>query len=83
MIDTIASDHSPCPPEGKAGPTPFAGVSGVQTTLSLLLGSNQLSLPEITQLRTAAARLQLGGAAISIAPIGPDPSEVRPVSEQL
>jgi allantoinase len=57
MIDTIASDHSPCPPEEKAGPTPFAGVSGVQTTLSLLLGSNQLSLPEITQLRTAAARL--------------------------
>jgi allantoinase len=57
MIDTIASDHSPCPPERKAGPAPFAGVSGVQTTLSLLLGSNQLSLTEITQWRTAAARL--------------------------
>jgi allantoinase len=56
-IDTIASDHSPCPPEGKAGPTPFAGVSGVQTTLSLLLGSQKLSLAECNRLRTAAARL--------------------------
>jgi allantoinase len=57
MIDTIASDHSPCPPGRKAGPDPFAGISGVQTTLSILLGSNQLTLVEINRLRTAAARL--------------------------
>jgi allantoinase len=55
-IDTIASDHSPCPPEEKEGDAPFAGVSGVQTTLSVLL---TLDLPPtvLDRLRTAAARL--------------------------
>jgi allantoinase len=57
LIDTIGSDHSPCPPERKEGPSPFAGVSGVQTTLSLLLHSGQLSLGRINRLRTAAANL--------------------------
>ena len=55
-IDTIASDHSPCPPEEKEGDAPFAGVSGVQTTLSVLL---TLDLPPavLDRLRTAAAGL--------------------------
>jgi allantoinase len=57
LIDTVASDHSPCPPSGKAGPSPFAGISGVQTTLSLLLTTGSLSLAEISRLRTSAARL--------------------------
>ena len=57
LIDTIASDHSPCPPWGKVGPSPFAGVSGVQTTLSLLLTDGSLSLSEVSRLRTSAARL--------------------------
>jgi allantoinase len=55
-IDTIASDHSPCPPEEKEGDAPFAGVSGVQTTLSVLLAL-VLPLPVLDRLRTAAARL--------------------------
>jgi allantoinase len=56
-IDTIASDHSPCPGSYKEGPVPFAGISGVQTTLSLLLTSHALSLAAVSRLRTAAARL--------------------------
>ena len=55
-IDTIASDHSPCPPEQKEGDAPFAGVSGVQTTLSVLL-SLDLPAAALDRLRTAAARL--------------------------
>lgn len=57
LIDSIASDHSPCPPSHKENDPPFAGISGVQTTLSLLLTSDALSLPELSRLRTEAARL--------------------------
>jgi allantoinase len=57
VIDSVASDHSPCPASYKDGPAPFAGISGVQTTLSLLLTSHALTLPEVSRLRTAAARL--------------------------
>jgi allantoinase len=57
LIDTIASDHSPCPPSGKSGPSPFAGISGVQTTLSLLLTDGSLSVGEISRFRTAAASI--------------------------
>jgi allantoinase len=57
LIDTIASDHSPCPPSGKSGPLPFAGISGVQTTLSVVLTEGTLSVSKISQLRTAAASI--------------------------
>lgn len=56
IIDSVASDHSPCPPSYKERHPPFAGISGVQTTLSLLLTSDALALPELSRLRTAAAR---------------------------
>jgi dihydroorotase-like cyclic amidohydrolase len=59
-IDSVASDHSPCPPALKEGPTPFAGVSGVETTLSVLLSlvsRGLLSLSDIVRLRGAAATL--------------------------
>lgn len=61
-IDVVASDHSPCPPSAKDGPMPFAGVAGVQTTLSLLLadppdGGKPLGLARIAALRAGAARL--------------------------
>jgi len=59
-IDSVASDHSPCPPALKEGPTPFAGVSGVETTLSILLSlvsRGFLSLRDIVRLRCAAAAL--------------------------
>ena len=59
-IDNVASDHSPCPPALKEGPNPFAGVSGVETTLSVLLSlmsRDLLSLRDIVRLRGAAAAL--------------------------
>jgi allantoinase len=56
-IDTIASDHSPCPPQLKEGPTPFAGISGVETALSVLLTTSRLPVGRLSQLRTAAAAL--------------------------
>jgi allantoinase len=56
-IDTVASDHSPCPPALKEGSSPFAGVSGVETALSVLLSLGALSLRDIVRLRGAAAAL--------------------------
>jgi allantoinase len=56
-VDSVASDHSPCPPACKEGPSPFAGVSGVETTLSILLSVGALSLRDIVRLRGAAATL--------------------------
>jgi allantoinase len=56
-IDSVASDHSPCPPALKEGPSPFAGVSGVETTLSVLLSLGLLSLQDIVRLRAAGAAL--------------------------
>jgi allantoinase len=57
LIDTIASDHSPCPPAAKSGPSPFAGIAGVETTLSLLLTEGSLSVSEISRFRTGAASI--------------------------
>ncbi len=57
LVDTVASDHSPCPPEAKAGATPFAGVSGVETGLSVLLSLGDFTLERINRLRTGASRL--------------------------
>lgn len=56
-VDAVASDHSPCPPALKQGTRPFAGVSGVETTLSVLLSLGTLSLRDIVRLRGAAATL--------------------------
>jgi allantoinase len=56
-IHSVASDHSPCPPEEKEGSAPFAGVSGVETSLSILLSLGTLSVADIVRLRTAAAAL--------------------------
>jgi allantoinase len=60
-VDWIASDHSPCPPERRDGPTPWAGIAGVQLTLPVLLDAG-LSPVAIARLTTAAARhLRLAG----------------------
>ncbi len=56
-IDTVASDHSPCPPELKRGPSPWAGLEGLGLTLPLLIASGRLDLPDIVRLTTAAARI--------------------------
>jgi allantoinase len=56
-VHSVASDHSPCPPAEKATDHPFAGVAGVQTSLSVLLSLGSLTLADIVRLRTAAAGL--------------------------
>ena len=61
-IDWVASDHSPSPPELKDGADPWAGISGVQLTLPVLLDRDDLGVVDIARLTTAAARdLRLPG----------------------
>ena len=62
-IDIVASDHSPCPPADKSGPTPWAGIDGVGMALALMLSSvsslarPRLSWPELARLLTGAAEV--------------------------
>jgi allantoinase len=61
-IDWIASDHSPCPPVQRQGPTGWAGIDGVGMTLPLLLSSRLIDPPTVARLTTAAAKhLRLPG----------------------
>jgi allantoinase len=57
MVDCVASDHSPCPPELREGPEPWGGIDGVGMVLPLLLSSGRLAIEEIVSLTTAAARI--------------------------
>jgi allantoinase len=60
-IDWVASDHSPCPPERRVGPAPWAGIAGVQLTLPVLLDAG-IDPIVVARLTTAAARaLRLPG----------------------
>jgi allantoinase len=66
-LDLIASDHSPCSPELKdtgAIWSAWGGISGVQTTLPLLLDEGVhrrgLSLPRLVELLCAAPARRLG-----------------------
>jgi allantoinase len=60
-FDWIASDHSPCPPEQRVAPHTWAGISGVELTIPVLLDAG-LDPVEIARLTTAAARaLRLPG----------------------
>ncbi len=56
-IDTVASDHSPCPPALKEATDPWAGIDSVGLAIPLLISDGRLSLTEIVRLTTAAARL--------------------------
>ncbi|WP_150270864.1 allantoinase AllB [Paenibacillus tepidiphilus] len=76
-FDLLASDHSPCPPELKAGPdlfTAWGGISGVQSTLELMLDEGHLKrgipLPQLARLLSGAPaeRFGLAPAKGSIAP---------------
>jgi allantoinase len=51
-IDWVASDHSPCSPDQRAS---WAGISGVQLTLPVLLDAG-LPISDVVRLTTAAAR---------------------------
>jgi allantoinase len=55
-VTSVASDHSPCPPVLRDGPDPWAGISGVQLTLPVLLTLG-IDPVVIARLTTAAARL--------------------------
>lgn len=57
-VDLIASDHSPAPPDLKAGrfANAWGGIASCQTTLTLLLSEGDLALEQV-------ARLVAGGAA--------------------
>lgn len=56
LVHSIASDHSPCTAAMRTGPDPWAGISGVQTLLPVLLtyGLDPLML---ANLGTSAARI--------------------------
>jgi allantoinase len=62
-IGFVASDHSPCPPEMKAGAftAAWGGIAGCQTLLALLLDAGRLPLDAVRALTSAnvAARLRL------------------------
>jgi allantoinase len=68
MVDAVASDHSPCPPEQRSGPSPWAGIDGVGMTLPLLLSSGRLPVAQVARLATAAARILRLPAKGAIAP---------------
>ena len=74
-IDWVASDHSPCPPELREGPHPWAGISGVELTIPVLLDAG-LDPVTVARLTTAAApRLRLAGkGAIAIGATPTSPS---------
>jgi dihydroorotase (multifunctional complex type) len=53
IVDCLATDHAPHTLEEKRGPTPPAGVPGLETTLPLLLtavGESRIELPEVARL---------------------------------
>jgi len=53
-VDSVASDHSPCPPERRAT---WAGIDGAGMTIPLLLSTGRLTPAEVAGLTTAAARI--------------------------
>jgi allantoinase len=61
VIDFIASDHSPCPPDMKEGDiwSAWGGISGVQTMLPVLLTLG-LELPRLVSLACANPARRLG-----------------------
>lgn len=67
LIDIIASDHSPCPPEMKQSTNFFeawGGISGAQSTLLLMLEEGyhqrQIPLPAITNMLSKNPAQRLG-----------------------
>jgi len=69
-IALVASDHSPAPPELKAGDlmTAWGGIAGAQATLELLLDAGRLELEAIAALTATrpAARFGLPKGALAV-----------------
>jgi allantoinase len=95
-VDTIGSDHSPCPPELKFG-RPFAnawgGISGIQHTVPLVysLGLSRMVPPHrlAALLSSAPARRFLGESRLGILEPGAPadlclllPGQSRPISRE-
>ena len=62
-LPIVASDHSPCPPELKAGDDFFAawgGIAGCQSTRGLLLAQDRLPLPAVAAVTAANAARRFG-----------------------
>jgi allantoinase len=53
-IDSVASDHSPCPPGRRAT---WAGIDGAGMAIPLLLSTGRLTPVQVARLTTAAARI--------------------------
>jgi len=53
-VDSVASDHSPCPPARRAT---WAGIDGAGMTIPLLLSGGRLTYSQVSRLTTAAARI--------------------------
>lgn len=56
-VSVLASDHSPCPPTLKTGDSPWAGISGVETTVPAVASAGRLDLVTLADRLTAAGRL--------------------------
>jgi allantoinase len=66
VLPIVASDHSPCPPELKAGAdflSAWGGISGCQSTLNLLLARGGLPVQTVAAVTAAnaARRFRLAG----------------------
>jgi allantoinase len=55
-VDCLASDHSPCPPGRKRGESPWAGITGVETSIVALLSAG-VAPTEVVRAATNAARI--------------------------
>jgi len=78
-LPIVASDHSPCPPELKAGADLFqawGGISGCQTTLNLLLaeghGRRGLPLASVAAITAGNAARRFGLAGKGAIEVGAD-----------
>jgi allantoinase len=73
-VDMLTSDHSPSPPDLKAGPfaDAWGGIAGCQTTLTLLLTEGDLPLEAAARLTSAGAARRFGFPAKGRLEVGAD-----------
>ena len=70
----IASDHSPAPPEMKAGEplSAWGGIAGAQTTLQFVLGDGRLSATRVAEMVAGFPARRLGLAGKGRLAVGAD-----------
>ena len=75
VLPIVASDHSPCPPELKAGDdflAAWGGIAGCQTTRGLLLARGRLSAPAVAAVTATNAANRFGLAGKGRVEVGCD-----------